>query len=68
MDAQSAINQILSRNASGDPMSVAELRTLAASVDATAGGATVLLYSGGVGNINVTTGLRDYGTKEIERH
>ena len=63
MDAQSAINEILSRNATGNPMSVAELRTLASSVDASVGSSTLLLYSGGVGDLkNFCFARRKTGT------
>ena len=51
MDAQSAINEIIARNDANDPMSVNELRALANTVDVSTGNSTILLYSGGVGEI-----------------
>ncbi|SFL62127.1 IS630 transposase-related protein, partial [Nitrosomonas communis] len=61
MDAQSAINEIISRNAANNPMSVNELQALANTVDVSAGDSTILLYSGGVGEItDPVTGYREF--------
>lgn len=63
MDSQSAINEILSRDAARNPMSVAHLRLLVSSVEASVGNSTLLLYSGGVGDIDVATGYREFGAR-----
>lgn len=51
ISAQDAINSIMSG------MTVAELKALANTVDASVGDSTLLLYSGGVGAYNAGTGL-----------
>ncbi|SDY86879.1 calcium-binding protein, partial [Nitrosomonas sp. Nm33] len=61
MDAQSAINEIIARNAANNPMSVNELQALANTVDISTGNSTILLYSGGVGEItDPVTGYREF--------
>jgi len=66
MDARTAIDQITARIDAGNPMSVSELQTLANSVDASIGSSTLLLYSGGIGEIiDPVTGIRDFSAKAI---
>ncbi|GJL74314.1 calcium-binding protein [Nitrosomonas sp.] len=66
MDALTAISQITARIETGNPMSVSELQTLANSVDANVGDSTLLLYSGGAGEIvNPATGYREFSSKFI---
>lgn len=64
MDANTALNQINARNNAGNPMSVTELRNLAGQVDVSAGNATLLLYSGGVGD-DLGNGQRQFGARPI---
>ncbi|PTQ88478.1 Ca2+-binding RTX toxin-like protein [Nitrosomonas nitrosa] len=66
MNAQSAINEIAIRSAANNPMSVNELRLLANNVDVTIGNSTLLLYSGGVGEIiDPLTGYREFKASDF---
>ncbi|MCC6921980.1 MAG: hypothetical protein IT525_02775, partial [Nitrosomonas sp.] len=66
MDARTAIDQITARIDVGNPMSVSELQTLANSVDAGIGNSTLLLYSGGIGEIvDSDRGVRSYAARDI---
>ncbi|MDV6345102.1 calcium-binding protein, partial [Nitrosomonas sp. Is37] len=66
MDAQSAVNEIIARNAANNPMSVNELRALANTVDVSTGNSTILLYSGGVGEItDPITGFRNFAAMQL---
>ncbi|SDX17986.1 calcium-binding protein, partial [Nitrosomonas communis] len=66
MDEQSAINEIIARNNANNPMSVNELRALANTVDVSTGNSTILLYSGGVGEIiDPVIGYREFKTSDF---
>jgi hypothetical protein len=68
MDALTAISQIAARVDAGNPMSISELQALANSVDASAGNSTLLLFSGGIGDIiDVDTGRRDFSAEDIAK-
>ena len=68
ISSETAINVIdtMNGNPSVTPMSTTMLQDLANRVDAGVGNATVLLYSGGVGEIDPNNnGLRQFGAKAI---
>ena len=64
MDAQTAIDEINARNAAGNPMSVVELQNLSSSVDASTGGASLILNSGGVGDLQ-PDGLYEFSSQRV---
>lgn len=57
------VSDILNQITSG--MSVDDIRALVNTWDMDVGDSTLILYSGGVGDINPQTGYRDYGAREL---
>ncbi|MCB9985186.1 MAG: hypothetical protein H6864_05810 [Micavibrio sp.] len=57
------VSDILNQITSG--MSVDDIRALVNTWDMDVGDGTLLLYSGGVGDIDPQTGYRDYGAREL---
>ncbi|UJP04803.1 MAG: hypothetical protein LZF61_08045, partial [Nitrosomonas sp.] len=67
ISSETAIDVIktINGNPSASPMSTTMLQDLANRVDASVGNATLLLYSGGVGEIDAKTGDRQFGARAI---